>query len=314
MSQLQGKTIVYIAGYGRSGSTLLCAVLGASENAVGVGEFRRLFSCYTKKSHFCGCGVELRDCEFWGKVIRRFKDENELTDLTQAEQVTKRCEQGGGAGWLPSRMPTQKDWAEYQRIWSSLISITCEIAGVDILIDSSKSSYVSADRARLLSKFVNVVQVHLVRDPRAVTLSTLNSQKKREQRAQLQASPFRAVQSLLGWTLANAYFLLITQHVSSMKSVRVRYEDFTQHSVESIERLGRECDLDTSTVLTKLRDSEEIVAGHIFAGDNNLKHGGGYIIRPVGESWRQNLTGYSKYLAFITYPVARAFGYMKLFS
>ena len=61
-------SILYIAGAGRSGSTLLASVLGQSQGVVDVGEVWKVWRVIGEPGRRCGCGSELVDCRFWGAV------------------------------------------------------------------------------------------------------------------------------------------------------------------------------------------------------------------------------------------------------
>lgn len=68
--------IVYIAGLGHSGSTILDLVLGCNEKVVGLGEVSSVIKSngselqsHTKYNDiFCSCGKIINECEFWGKA------------------------------------------------------------------------------------------------------------------------------------------------------------------------------------------------------------------------------------------------------
>lgn len=68
------KKIIYIAGVGHSGSTILDMSLSCAENVIGLGEVKTLLDAKTIESHlksYCSCGKPASDCEFW----KDFKDE-----------------------------------------------------------------------------------------------------------------------------------------------------------------------------------------------------------------------------------------------
>ena len=67
-------TVIYIAGSGRSGSTLLERVLGGMPGAVNVGELIDLFRRTAPRGERCGCGLAFADCPFWTGVGKRAFD------------------------------------------------------------------------------------------------------------------------------------------------------------------------------------------------------------------------------------------------
>jgi len=60
--------LVYIAGSGRSGSTLIERALGAAPRWVNVGELIELFRKPTVAVELCGCGEPFEECQFWSTV------------------------------------------------------------------------------------------------------------------------------------------------------------------------------------------------------------------------------------------------------
>jgi hypothetical protein len=65
---------IYVAGYGRSGSTLLGRVLAAEEQAVAVGEVKKVDSRVVLAGAVCACGCDFPTCGYWREVDRRLSD------------------------------------------------------------------------------------------------------------------------------------------------------------------------------------------------------------------------------------------------
>jgi hypothetical protein len=59
----------YIAGPGRSGSTLLDITLGQADGFVSVGELRNIWARGFGEDWPCGCGLPVRRCPFWSAVL-----------------------------------------------------------------------------------------------------------------------------------------------------------------------------------------------------------------------------------------------------
>ncbi len=57
-------TVIALLGYGRSGSTLLDAVLGQHPDLVGVGELVQLHREGWHLNNYFACGARARDCPF----------------------------------------------------------------------------------------------------------------------------------------------------------------------------------------------------------------------------------------------------------
>ena len=63
--------VLYIAGVGRSGSTLLERMLGAVPGSVNTGELNAIFSRVASQDQRCGCGEPFSACAFWASRRRR---------------------------------------------------------------------------------------------------------------------------------------------------------------------------------------------------------------------------------------------------
>jgi hypothetical protein len=60
--------IIYIAGDGRSGSTLLESILSTNPDTISVGEAYRFWERYYQHKTLCGCGKAIGECELWSNV------------------------------------------------------------------------------------------------------------------------------------------------------------------------------------------------------------------------------------------------------
>ena len=82
--------IIYIAGYGRSGSTVLDMLLGSDDHAIGLSELTHVFG-YWSNDLPCSCGKRIRQCEMWKKVFRKAGVEDEQL-AKQLDRATRRIE------------------------------------------------------------------------------------------------------------------------------------------------------------------------------------------------------------------------------
>ena len=62
--------VLYIAGQGRSGSTILGDTLGQVEGFAHVGEFLEFWGILTAGRVPCGCGVPVVACKMWEDVLK----------------------------------------------------------------------------------------------------------------------------------------------------------------------------------------------------------------------------------------------------
>ena len=62
--------LVYIGGFGQSGSTLLESLLTANPQVVACGEIANGFEGRTGRELKCSCGELAKDCPVWGAFAR----------------------------------------------------------------------------------------------------------------------------------------------------------------------------------------------------------------------------------------------------
>ena len=80
--------ILYIAGYGRSGSTVLNIILGNHSSITSVGELSFLPEDWTNHHRVCSCGAPYHTCEFWKDLYLDQPPNPELL-LPAADEVRK---------------------------------------------------------------------------------------------------------------------------------------------------------------------------------------------------------------------------------
>lgn len=137
-----GRTVVFIAGQARSGSTLLDLMLGAHPRCVGLGEvhefFRRQADYLARSGEIaCSCGRSLAECAFWGPLAGDLRPGAAQDTRQQYDRLLAHFDQAFG----PER----------------------------ILVDSSKTP--DALQAWLERPAVDVKTIFLVRDVRGWTVS-----------------------------------------------------------------------------------------------------------------------------------------------
>lgn len=95
-SDSKKNKIIYIAGCGRSGSTLLERIISSSPNAVSVGELKFFYDFIKERKEFnkgrsSFLDLEkkrLRDSYFWGPIVKRAEEEN-LSFFRRGAKISK---------------------------------------------------------------------------------------------------------------------------------------------------------------------------------------------------------------------------------
>ena len=167
--------VLYIAGTGRSGSTLLASILGEVDGVFAAGEVRYLWQRGLTESRLCGCGVPVRECPVWRKVLAQA---GHLDEPARVEGVVSLLKRTGRIRNLPAvllgkyRVSTRRgpplppgDRAALGDIYAAMADVT----GSRVIVDSSKlPAYANVLAA---TPGIDLRVVHLIRDPRGAAHS-----------------------------------------------------------------------------------------------------------------------------------------------
>ncbi|MDC8004594.1 hypothetical protein POV27_11085 [Aureisphaera galaxeae] len=130
--------IIYIAGDGRSGSTLLENVLANADGTIGIGECYRFWRRYYEGDSLCGCGDIIVSCPLWSHVHNTLTSEIEdydPSDFWNKIQYLLKYKNAGKA----KEILAQPDWSSFVKGVKLFYQCIADKTGKKILIDSSKS-------------------------------------------------------------------------------------------------------------------------------------------------------------------------------
>lgn len=262
--------IIYIAGYGRSGSTLLDILLGNHPYTIGTGELGNLFEAFNDNCSCCSCGKSYRECEVWSKVIGEAYPGVNAGLLSSHREIQQKVERWNSFPFLSKFIPSLSCYCKrYCFVMDSLFSAICKISGKNVIVDSSKSAYAYSWRAFALSRFCqyDVKLVHLVRDGRSVMLSKMKGNNKKMRKGLSAKEPFAAYRALAGWIVAN-FFSVITRFLLPKGSYcLIKYEDLVTRPREVLHSLDRFTQLDMGALKNKIKNNDTFSVGHLIAGN-----------------------------------------------
>lgn len=163
-------TVIYIAGSGRSGSTMLERMLGGVPGYVNVGELLDLPRKVAPHDELCGCGAAFHACPFWSAVGERVPggwDPAALAGLHTLQRTVARQR------YLPRLLrpgsgPFARQVREYAQRYADIYRAVGAVGGADYVVDASKWA---SQALALFRGGVDVRVIHLVRDVRGVTSS-----------------------------------------------------------------------------------------------------------------------------------------------
>jgi hypothetical protein len=212
--------ILYIAGSGRSGSTILDNVLGQVEGLFSTGEMRSVWDRGLVENSPCSCGVPFRDCDLWQRVFVEAFGGFERVDARRLTAIRDKVDRPWNV-FLPWRFATT-EIGEYRSALSRLYGAVAAVTGAKVIVDSSKTPAY----CRILqdSPGLRVGVVHLLRDPRGVAFSWQRKRLWTDDGAAYM-SRFGPARSSLVWSARQ----ISSEAIGSRAPARylmLRYEDF----------------------------------------------------------------------------------------
>jgi hypothetical protein len=207
--------LIYIGGYGRSGSTLLEYLLTSHSSVVACGEVERHLRSFGRNTR-CTCGLRIDRCPVWGAFKHK---------------------KGNLSGW------------DHERLSLALLDHIKDTYAV--MVDSSKTAWGAAPVPfrfwRNLGE--DFLLIHLVRDPRGVCWSTMRTPWKLEKSSRDPGPTVNCLRTAVGWTTANLACEAFGR-LHSQNYIRVRYEELIQAPRKTIATILERVSLAVPTELS----------------------------------------------------------------
>lgn len=291
--------VLYVAGTGRSGSTVLDRVLGAAPGVASLNEtYRLLFDLYEDPG-LCSCGQPPETCIFWSRVLARV-DAGPETGLQMLSLQKRFNHTRYFKKVLSGAFDDDPDFQRYLDWLGTLYRVIAEEAGVNVIVDSSKVPTM----ALILSKLpgVDLRMVHLVRHPAAVAKAWSSQKFDPSKGADMPRQPIW--KTALRWRLRNHSCEILS---SLRPSFRISYEDFTADPAAQTAALIAAIASDVHPGLAFQGRSVELEATHTLAGNPDRHDSGSTEIRqaaPVVIGFGARLLSW-----ILTWPTNRSYGY-----
>lgn len=173
-----GIKVLFIGGFGRSGSTLLELLLAQLDDFVAVGEVRYIWWRSLKENHLCGCGQAFRSCQFWRNVIDEAFGGVQNLDVDGIQDLWRSTERIRYIRELTSRDMSaayRRRFEQYAQIEEKLFRAIAVVSRKKVIVDSSKVPSHGFVLNALANIDLNVL--HLVRDSRAVAFSWMKRKR-----------------------------------------------------------------------------------------------------------------------------------------
>jgi UDP-N-acetylglucosamine transferase subunit ALG13 len=164
--------VLFVAGWGRSGSTLLGRMLGQVPGVFSAGELRDVWLRGVIEDRLCGCGERFHACDLWSKVGQEAFGGWDGVDVEAVHRLRLRLDRP----WSPPRVLTSRltpaldaDVQRYVDHLAALYRAIEQVSGAGVIVDSSKIPTYALLLRRIPG--IDLRVLHLVRDSRGVVFS-----------------------------------------------------------------------------------------------------------------------------------------------
>lgn len=278
--------VVYIAGYGRSGSTILDIALGQHEDIVGAGEISALTRHVWAHNEYCACGNPICDCSFWSAVCQEWSDDDDTRMLAEYRALQKKFEGLSVLMKLVCNIGLGRSFEQYSVRTKRLFEIMASCSSQKLIVDSSKLP----GRAMALAQIpgIDMRVIHLVRDGRGVAWSLSRSYGRDAKSGfQKEIRAKSVLRTALRWSVVNLAVEYLSRKLGTERILRVRYEDFASNPAAVMQQIGSFLDLDLHQIGLSLGAGEPLDPEHQVAG-NRLRMNAGITLQK-DESWRTRM-------------------------
>ena len=157
-----GVKVIYIAGWGRSGSTLLDTLLGQIDGFFSTGELRYVWERGVIGNWTCGCQRSVKTCPLWSAVLNAVAEDRDAarTIVDWQRQATRFRHTRRLLDQTSDDLGRDRALHSYVTVMQRLFSAIREATGARVIVDSSKRP---SDAAALtLVPNLQLYVVHLV--------------------------------------------------------------------------------------------------------------------------------------------------------
>jgi Sulfotransferase family len=300
--------VLYVAGLGRSGSTILSNSLGQIGGYFSAGELNFIWRHNVIENRLCGCGRPFRECPVWTRVM---DEAFGGMDVVNPREMMRLQASGTRTRHIPLMLAPrgervlkerlEKLLMNYRRLYEAIASVT----GSSVVVDSSKEP--AHGYAMSMVPGVDFRVVHLIRDPRAAAYSWLKKKPQPDSEEIEHMVRFSPTKSSALWDSWNASAEALWRRTPE-GYLRLRYEDFVAEPRKSLERI---LGLVGVTAELPLAGEHEVRLGvsHTVSGNPNRFETGPVELRPDRE-WISAMSPRDRALVTaLTLPLLKHYGY-----
>jgi hypothetical protein len=301
--------LLYIAGWGRSGTTILDNILGQLKGFTSVGELRWVWERGLIENRRCGCGEQFQDCPYWKQVLHWAYD---VLDQVDATEMMQACHRTSGNRNIPAmllrrgRGVHEAGSNRYFEALTRLYAAVRDVTDSRVIVDSSKDPVYGSIVAQI--PFVDLYTLHVVRDPRAVAYSWMTPKLRNDDSGPSYMLTFNPVASSLLWDACNPASESLGS-LSPDRYLRIRYEDFVVQPRESVMQILKLLHEDADRLPFLSETTVTLSPIHTFSGNPSRFQTGPVEIK-LDSRWRKGLgRSTNALISILTSPLLKRYGY-----
>ncbi|WP_431124009.1 sulfotransferase [Flagellimonas flava] len=296
---------IYITGRGRSGSTVIDAMLGNSKSIESVGE---LVSGLGRFNAMCSCGKGMNDCGYWTIVRQNYESKTEQSWDKFAKDTVK---SGHVKEFMDTLFGNSKFNRELVKDTEQFTQGLLEVAGKKAILDSSKNP----NRALWLAKFYDDSKIiHLVKHPDGVAASKYKFIGRgkgykflRKTYLNPKLAPLYMTIEAISWMVGNTMIGLI-KLIRPKKVMLVKYEDFGAKPEVIFEKLSKFLEIDLSEVRDAVINGHPLTFGHTIGG-NGVRNSETFVFSTKKGKKRPMPIFYKFLIRIFCWPLMLIYGY-----
>ena len=243
--KMNKKKIIYIAGYGRSGSSILALILGQHKKIISLGEIGVIFSAL-KNKRICTCGQKLETCSYWSQLIKNNK-------------YTRN-----------SKIFFNKLENPYLKV-GIVIDYIFKKSNSEFLVDSTKTSWRNLTRPlRLIFSGYDVSIIHLKRSQKSVIKSAKKGKNSDLEFNFSVKNRFSRIRTIISYQISNK-LTLFYKIINPKKYYLMNYEDLLDDPIKSFLKLSTFLKVDLSELDEYLIGKLPLKTSHEINGNRLLR-------------------------------------------
>lgn len=299
--------VLYIAGSGRVGSTLLGQMLGQIDGFFSVGEAINLWERGLIDRRKCGCGRRVPDCPSWSAILGgAFGSVDAMDARRLAALARERTHPRAFPRLLVGRRTTSLATDEYLLALTSLYASIERETGSRVIVDSSKSPIYAELINRIAASTVYVV--HLIRDPRATAYSWLRTKRLPDfgdDRLMAQQSPWTSARR---WSTGQVLTELLWRGRAG-RYMLLKYEELLTDPKEALRKICALAEEDATELPLAGPTTALLGETHSVSGNPGRFLNGTVELR-LDDEWMTTMRARDRrVVAAVTWPLLLRYGY-----